>query len=844
MINLNKIFKITITTNYTLQYYLIDSQNQNNKKQLQIENYDINYDIKFLQDLFEQPNEYKEYKITNQNKEYSVIAEVILSLITNEIKQQIEKDYIIEDTIIDLPNSTNNDLLLQRIKISLQAINLKGVIIEDDEEINYNYEQQGDILNELLEQKNEYKKYQQLLKRAEQFTQSEEQQNKLKQIQSKVYSEETFDKEISKSFSLKERSSLKLCQLDNYCLFIASRFLDTIEDHHNITLISRRMKRNGEKFHYNPISVTDKIISFFPNIETLHIYQKEDEYLECGRIQQYVDWSPKCLFQIEKIEKKCDFKYIVYSAKDTEHLIEDEEIVIPDGVKEIQDYSFRWCCKLKKLTIPESVEKLSSLNLGRCSNLQTLILPLNETRIIYGDKIFTTHNNHFKELIYLPFSIMWINDIELCYLTALTIPSTITSISQNALYYCRELQELVIPESVQSIPTECMQYNSKLTKITCPLQQNEMIIGNKIFKIEDNHFKQTIYLSNDIQIINGKEVEKLTSLKIPSTITSIDENCFHDYSHEIRQLSLPKIFLPKLSKIINKLYQLEELLIPIDFTCFKYKSFYEMNGCLHFIEFPSQLKKVNESESVSTQQLETFTIPTNVTKLSDYCFADSEYLTEIKGIENIKEFGKGCFVNCPSLNKEKNSLIQKNYNEYLNQLISEDEMKQLENWTSSKFNEIIFNSENDDYKSVLNKKIIGKSKLFFIIEDENGEIFGYYLHDEVVEKLDEYNIYSRTKTVKESFQFILKTKNDKINQPMKFDIKDTLLGGYCLIDPQKSQLIRLGNIDLFKINSGNNSIHHKFMSRIDYHGMEKDLFGVGVNEIHFIPKRIVVIQMK
>ena len=51
-------------------------------------------------------------------------------------------------------------------------------------------------------------------------------------------------------------------------------------------------------------------------------------------------------------------------------------------------------------------------------------------------------------------------------------------------------------------------------------------------------------------------------------------------------------------------------------------------------------------ESVFSLIPTTKTIPTNITKLGDYCFANCEYLTEIKGLENVKEFGKGCFYNC------------------------------------------------------------------------------------------------------------------------------------------------------------------------------------------------------
>ena len=57
-------------------------------------------------------------------------------------------------------------------------------------------------------------------------------------------------------------------------------------------------------------------------------------------------------------------------------------------------------------------------------------------------------------------------------------------------------------------------------------------------------------------------------------------------------------------------------------------------------------------------QLTTYTIPTNVTKLNNHCFANCENLTEIKGLEQIKEFGKYCFDGCPKLSKKEISNYQ------------------------------------------------------------------------------------------------------------------------------------------------------------------------------------------
>ena len=72
-----------------------------------------------------------------------------------------------------------------------------------------------------------------------------------------------------------------------------------------------------EKFHYNSVSVNNETVKFFPNIETLHLYEKNDQYLTGGRIIQYVDWVMRSYQEMEKMKKQNSEKesgYILISS--------------------------------------------------------------------------------------------------------------------------------------------------------------------------------------------------------------------------------------------------------------------------------------------------------------------------------------------------------------------------------------------------------------------------------------------------------------------------------------------------------------------------------------------------
>ena len=156
--------------------------------------------------------------------------------------------------------------------------------------------------------------------------------------------------------------------------------------------------------------------------------------------------------------------------------------------------------------------------------------------MIIGDKIFSFP--HFKEDIILPSTIKVINSKEVYKLSSLTIPTMATSIDLMSLnMYKIDLYELHIPSTIksfiQSIQYDYFEKCYHLTNISLPLNESQIISGNKIFSIP--HFEQLLMLPSDITIINGKQLDK-TKFEIPSTVTSFDSHCFKDCYENINHL--------------------------------------------------------------------------------------------------------------------------------------------------------------------------------------------------------------------------------------------------------------------------------------------------------------------
>ena len=79
------------------------------------------------------------------------------------------------------------------------------------------------------------------------------------------------------------------------------------------------------------------------------------------------------------------------------HCCDFENIVLPDGVKEIRKFAFYECEKLTKIVIPQSVRIISDLAFEGCNNLEEIIVD-KENKYFYSTKegLYDINNLIFK----------------------------------------------------------------------------------------------------------------------------------------------------------------------------------------------------------------------------------------------------------------------------------------------------------------------------------------------------------------------------------------------------------------------------------------------------------------
>ncbi|BFU26140.1 trichohyalin, putative [Entamoeba histolytica] len=161
-------------------------------------------------------------------------------------------------------------------------------------------------------------------------------------------------------------------------------------------------------------------------------------------------------------------------------------------------------------------------------------------------------------------------------------------------------------------------------------------------------------------------------------------------------------------------------------------------------------------------------------------------------------------------------------------------IKQLEEWTEKRINNILFDSDKDDWNygtSIFDERIINKEYIIIIIEDEEGNKFGGY----VSEKIDKVSRIYDSK----SFVFSLDSKG-KIYEMKKFDIEDKRYA-FKLYNQSNNYLFSFGyfcDIQVYKEN-------YKTISWCKQHSFEyKGISNALCGKYYFTPKRILVIEMK
>jgi len=332
-------------------------------------------------------------------------------------------------------------------------------------------------------------------------------------------------------------------------------------------------------------------------------------------------------------------------------------ISIPSSVTSIGDYAFGSCTSLLSVSIPSSVTSIGRNAFNRCFSLTSITIPSSVTSI--GDGAFSDctvlktcivdeGNPNYSSVDDVLFNkdrtklISCLNQE----LTEYVIPSSVTSIGNNAFYACSALTSITIPSSVTSIGNGAFSSCSALTSITIP---------SSVTSIENSTFFEcssltSLTIPSLVTSIGGYaffECSSLTSITIPPTVTSIGAGAFAGCSG-LTSITIPSSVTSIGEETFNSCSALTSISIPSTATTIGKNTFRNCSS-LTSITIPSSVTSIGEMAFNDCSGLTSISIPSSVTSIGDYAFTGCSGLTSLSIPSSVTSIGQCAFMECSGL---------------------------------------------------------------------------------------------------------------------------------------------------------------------------------------------------
>lgn len=272
-------------------------------------------------------------------------------------------------------------------------------------------------------------------------------------------------------------------------------------------------------------------------------------------------------------------------------------LVIPDSVTTIGDYTFYSCDNISSVTIPDSVTSIGDMAFCHCENLVKATLGNSVTSI--GDKAFYSCEN----------------------LSSIEIPDSVTSIGEEAFRYCYSLKSITIGKGVTSIGSSAFSGCSGVKSITVDAA-NTAYVSDKYGVLFDKD--KTIL----IQYPMGSSTTKYT---IPDSVKTIGRCAFEgSLESNIYTYSLKSVTIP------NSVITIED-------------SAFDCCRSLTSIDIPDSVKTIGGWAFFGCARVSELKIGGGVEEIGEYAFAGLLLLTDVVFREGITTLESGTFYLCSSV---------------------------------------------------------------------------------------------------------------------------------------------------------------------------------------------------
>ena len=273
------------------------------------------------------------------------------------------------------------------------------------------------------------------------------------------------------------------------------------------------------------------------------------------------------------------------------------------------------------------------------------IMPLSVTNVIAEDSDFIIENGVLIKYVGSGFNVI--------------IPNSVTSISNEAFYFCRNLTSIIIPNSVTSIGDEVFYNCDSLINITVDSQNKKYSsVDGVLFDKQKAIIIQypmgktnTLYsIPNSVTSIGDSafhSCHNLTSIIIPNSVTSIGDSAFY-YCNNLTNIMIPNSVTSIGDNAFYDCDSLTSITIPNSVTSIGNNAFSHCDSLIN-ITIPNSVTYIGDSAFYNCDSLTSIIIPNSVTSIGVYAFCSCDSLTSIIIPNSVTSIGSSTFVDCDNL---------------------------------------------------------------------------------------------------------------------------------------------------------------------------------------------------